>query len=143
VNFSVPRLWVRQVGLGILCQHKVGFERFFSELILGLILTLFLAGTYLQSDPISEDEFMTKWNPAIPVVDDTFISNTSLKLLTVSISIHFPPRTRYSNILLLLCGTSNRPCHAPVRRPLSHARALEGRTYQAVSVGHRGRHERP
>jgi sister chromatid cohesion protein DCC1 len=47
-------------------------------------LNFVLAGAYLQSDPISEDEFMTKWNTAI---GDTFISNTSLKLLTVSISI--------------------------------------------------------
>jgi sister chromatid cohesion protein DCC1 len=36
---------------------------------------------YLQSGPISEDEFMTKRNP---VVGDTFISNTSLKFLTVA-----------------------------------------------------------
>jgi hypothetical protein len=46
------------------------------------------------------------------------------------------------NILLPLCGTPNRPGHA-VRRPLSQARTLEGRTYQAISVGHRGRLERP
>ncbi|KAF8482774.1 sister chromatid cohesion protein Dcc1 [Russula ochroleuca] len=44
---------VRQVGLGILCQHK--------------------------TDPISEDEFIAKWNTA---VGDTFASHTSLKLLT-------------------------------------------------------------
>jgi len=44
---------VRQVGLGILRQRK--------------------------SDPISEDEFMEKWNTA---VGDTFASHTSLKLLT-------------------------------------------------------------
>ncbi|KAI0000385.1 sister chromatid cohesion protein Dcc1 [Russula vinacea] len=44
---------VRQVGLGILRQHK--------------------------TDSISEDAFMTKWNTA---VGDTFVSHTSLKLLT-------------------------------------------------------------
>ncbi|KAN0111869.1 hypothetical protein V8E52_008075 [Russula decolorans] len=47
---------VRQVGLGILRQ-------------------------YYKSEPISEDEFMTKWNTAVRV-GDTFISNTSLNLLT-------------------------------------------------------------
>jgi sister chromatid cohesion protein DCC1 len=35
----------------------------------------------LQNDPISQDEFVAKWNTA---VGDTFISYTSLKLLTVS-----------------------------------------------------------
>jgi hypothetical protein len=101
---------------------------------------------------------MTKWNTA---VGDTFISNTSLKLLTVIISISGfgalyngheigkPPLLTFSifllehvHILLPMCGASNRPCHA-VRRPLSHARTLEGRIHQAVSVGHRGGHERP
>ncbi|KAI9509500.1 sister chromatid cohesion protein Dcc1 [Russula earlei] len=43
---------VRQVGLGILRRHK--------------------------SDPISEEDFMAKWNTA---VGDTFVSHTSLKLL--------------------------------------------------------------
>jgi hypothetical protein len=46
------------------------------------------------------------------------------------------------NILLPPCRTSIRPRHA-VRGPLSHARTLEGRIHRAVSVGHRGRHERP
>jgi len=51
-NMDVEKV-VRQVGLGILRQYK--------------------------TDPISEDEFMTKWNTA---VGDTFVSRTSLKLLT-------------------------------------------------------------
>ncbi|KAH9961376.1 sister chromatid cohesion protein Dcc1 [Russula dissimulans] len=51
---------VRQVGLGILRQRKARAMRF-------------------QSDPISEDDFMAKWNT---VVGDTFASHTSLKLLT-------------------------------------------------------------
>jgi sister chromatid cohesion protein DCC1 len=70
---------VRQVGLSILSHYKVGFRphsSFDPNLVSGWYLL------YLQSDPISEDEFMTKWNTA---VGDTFISNTSLKLLTVSI----------------------------------------------------------
>ncbi|KAH9056583.1 sister chromatid cohesion protein Dcc1 [Lactarius vividus] len=57
---AANRLWkvdvekvVRQVGLGILRQHK--------------------------NDPVPEDEFMTKWNTA---VGDTFTSSTSLQLLT-------------------------------------------------------------
>ena len=37
---------------------------------------------FLQADPLSEDDFMAKWNTA---VGDTFVSHTSLKLLTVSI----------------------------------------------------------
>jgi hypothetical protein len=97
-----------------------------------------------------------------PAVGDPFVSNTSLKLLTVRVVTSFgfgalyngyeigklPLRTfstfllEHVNILLPLCGTSIRPCHA-VLRPLSHARMLEGRRHQAVSVGHRGRHERP
>ncbi|KAF8263504.1 hypothetical protein EI94DRAFT_1832278 [Lactarius quietus] len=44
---------VRQVGLGVLRQHK--------------------------NDPVPEDEFMDKWNTA---VGDTFVSSTSLQLLT-------------------------------------------------------------
>ncbi|KAI9461279.1 sister chromatid cohesion protein Dcc1 [Lactarius psammicola] len=44
---------VRQVGLGVLRQHK--------------------------NDPVPEDEFMAKWNTA---VGDTFASSTSLQLLT-------------------------------------------------------------
>jgi hypothetical protein len=65
---------VRQAGLGILRQYsRTSFD-----------LT-FVSGRYLlhlQSDPISEDESMTKWNTT---VGDTFISNASLNLLAVSI----------------------------------------------------------
>ena len=101
-----------------------------------------------------KDEFMTKWNTAL---GDTFISNTSLKLLTVSIPSpllaselligKLSPCTssifllEHVDILLPLYGTSNRPCHA-AHRPLSHARTLEGERLQAVSFGHHGRHER-
>src|ERR1700733_1265606 len=60
-----------------------------------------------------------------------------LPLLTFSIFL-----LEHVNILLPLCGTSDRPCHA-VRGPLSHARTLEGRRHQAISVGYRGRLERP
>ena len=42
---------------------------------------------FLLTDPISEDGFMTKWDT---VVGDTFISNTSLKLLIVYMHV-FPP----------------------------------------------------
>jgi sister chromatid cohesion protein DCC1 len=79
---------VRQVGLGILRQYKVSFsERFFlPALIPRLILTCFWLVLYLQSDPISEDEFVTKWNAA---VGDPFVSNTSLKLLTVRVVTSF------------------------------------------------------
>jgi len=52
---------VCQVGLGILRRWMVDFERLISfifALIPRLIPTLFLV-LYLQSDPISEDEFMT------------------------------------------------------------------------------------
>ncbi|KAH9017071.1 sister chromatid cohesion protein Dcc1 [Lactarius hengduanensis] len=51
-NVDIEKL-VRQVGLGVLRQHK--------------------------NDPVSEDEFMAKWNTA---VGDTFTSSTSLQLLT-------------------------------------------------------------
>ncbi|KAH8994018.1 sister chromatid cohesion protein Dcc1 [Lactarius akahatsu] len=51
-NVDVEKL-VRQVGLGVLRQHK--------------------------NDPVPEDEFMAKWNAA---VGDTFASSTSLQLLT-------------------------------------------------------------
>jgi len=37
-----------------------------------------------QNDPISEDDFMAKWNTA---VGDTFASHTSLELLTVRNSV--------------------------------------------------------
>jgi hypothetical protein len=53
-----------------------------------------LALNFLQSDPISEDEFMTKWNT---VVGDTFISNTSLKA-THSVYV-FPPLVRLRSSL--------------------------------------------
>jgi hypothetical protein len=94
---------------------------------------------------------MTKWNTA---VGDTSLSKYSLpsfgfealyndelvgKLPLLTFSVFLP---EHVNILLPLCRTSNRPCRA-VRRPLSHARTLEGRTHQAVFVGDRGRHERP
>jgi hypothetical protein len=136
---------VRQVGLGILRQYyKVGFERFLflpsnhSSFDPNLCFWLVL---YLQSEPISEDEFMTKWNTAVRV-GDTFISNTSLNLLTVSFPFpsfgfgtvysghetgKLPLRTfsiyvlDHINILLPLCGTSN--------RPLSYRRMLEGRIH--------------
>ena len=103
---------------------------------------------------------MTKWNTAI---GDTFISNTSLKLLTVSIpsplsapelfitdEIGQLPLLTFSiyllvlehvNIILLMRNFQS-TFHA-VRGPLSHTRTLEGRTHQAVSVGHCCRHERP
>jgi sister chromatid cohesion protein DCC1 len=74
---------MRKVGLGILRLVSSVFPPR-PQTTPRLILTLFLAVAYLQSDPISGDEFVTKWNTA---VGDTFISNTSLKLLTVSISI--------------------------------------------------------
>jgi len=51
-NVDVEKV-VRQVGLGVLRQHK--------------------------NDPVPEDEFMDKWNTA---VGDTFVSSTSLQLLT-------------------------------------------------------------
>ncbi|KAH9083683.1 hypothetical protein EDB83DRAFT_2330521 [Lactarius deliciosus] len=51
-NVDVEKL-VRQVGLGVLRQHK--------------------------NDPVPEDEFMAKWNTA---VGDTFAPSTSLQLLT-------------------------------------------------------------
>ena len=79
---------------------------------------------------------MTKWNTA---VGDTFVSHTSLKLLTVSILFvvlgvplipynwylgKLPPHffavfLKLDFILLSLCGTSNRPCDA-VHGPFSH-----------------------
>ena len=67
---------------------------------------------------------------------DAVIPNTSLKLLTVSASItsfdfgvsYFP----YAELPI-----------DPAIGPLSHAGTLEGRTLQAVSIEHRGRHERP
>jgi len=51
---------VRQIGLGVLRQHK--------------------------NDPVPEDDFMTKWKTA---VGDTFTSSTSLQLLTVSTAFFF------------------------------------------------------
>lgn len=73
---------VRQVGLGILRQHKVRCKRF--PLSFSLIPKVF--SYFLQTDSISKDAFMTKWNTA---VGDTFVSHTSLKLLTVSIPFFF------------------------------------------------------
>ncbi len=67
---------VRQIGLGILHQHKVRIRRK-AAFVFPLSLLPFF-----QNDPIPEDEFTTKWNTA---VGDTFVSHTSLKLLTVSI----------------------------------------------------------
>jgi hypothetical protein len=66
---------VRQVGLGILRQYMVGSRPHRSHPSFDpKFPTLFLVGN-LQSDPISEDEFMTKWNTA---VGNAFISNASL-----------------------------------------------------------------
>ena len=73
-NVDIDKV-VRQVGLGILRQHKVGSARI-SQSIWYV--------TLLQNDPVPEDEFMTKWNTA---VGDTFASNTSLHLLTVSTTL--------------------------------------------------------
>jgi hypothetical protein len=70
---------VRQVGLGILRQYKVGFSRRFSFPPPSFFVRsqlLFLVGAYLQSDPISEDQLMTKWNIA---VGDTFISDAHFR----------------------------------------------------------------
>ena len=53
-----------------------------------------LALNFLQSDPISEDEFMTKWDTG---VGDTFISNTSLKA-THSVYVS-PPLVRLRSSL--------------------------------------------
>jgi sister chromatid cohesion protein DCC1 len=64
---------VRQVGLGILRFRAVSFPSLIPCLVL-----------YLQSDPISDDEFMTKYNIA---VGDTFISNTPRRLFTVCIPL--------------------------------------------------------
>ena len=62
---------MRQVGLGV-CWHNVNFGEHFPSFstpktIPRVILT-FVSGWHLlclQSDPISEDEFMTKWNTAV------------------------------------------------------------------------------
>jgi hypothetical protein len=57
-------------------------------------------------------------------------ASTSAHLLSIFLLEH-------ANILLPLCRTSNRPCHA-VHGPFSHSRTpLEGRTHHAVYVGHR------
>ena len=64
---------VRQVGLGILRRHKVRMSAYYPD---------YCFPYSFQNDPISQDEFVAKWNTA---VGDTFVSYTSLKLLTVSI----------------------------------------------------------
>jgi len=132
--------WCVKVGLGILrqystIQYEVGVFFFFPRPHASFDpnFCFWLALNFLQSDPISEDEFMTKWDT---VVGDTFISNTSLKLLIVY--MYSLPLFGFG--ALYDGRTSNRPCHA-VHGPLSQSRTLEGRTHRAVSVGHRGRHE--
>ena len=107
---------VRQSRPGYFASVQGQFPRtfFFLPSILVDPYFCFWRVLYLQNDPISEDEFMTKWNTT---VGDTFISNTSLRLLTVSIPsplsvsgalyngrrnreiisaylLHFPPQTR-------------------------------------------------
>jgi hypothetical protein len=104
-------------------------------LISRLILTLFLAGN-LQSDPISEDEFMTRWNTA---VGDTFISNASLNgkyplpsssfealyngrrngETTCAHLIHFPCRTRQYPTSIVR-NTSSRICRTCIAVGTKH-----------------------
>jgi hypothetical protein len=153
---------VCQVGLGILRRWMVDFERLISfifALIPRLIPTLFLV-LYLQSDPISEDEFMTmKYRrrrcfyfqqipqathskyplPSFGLGSPLYRTTKIGKLFLRTFAIFLLENV---DILLPLWGTFNRLCHA-VRGPLSHTQTLEGRGHQAVSVGHRGRHERP
>ena len=74
---------VCQVSLGILRQHKVGFNEF---LFLPPSILVLIQTCFLQSDPISKDEFMTKWNTAI---GDTFSSSTSLELLMLNTILSF------------------------------------------------------
>jgi sister chromatid cohesion protein DCC1 len=80
---------VRQVGLGILRQHKVWFKPF--SALVPIDRKCF--SYFSQTDPISEDEFMAEWNTA---VGDTFVSHTSLKLLTVSIYFLGHPHPLYT-----------------------------------------------
>ena len=85
---------VRQVGLGILRQYKIGFRPHSS------IDFNFVHGWYLQSlqsDPISEDELMTKWNTAVLVGT---LSNTPRNRETTSAHLRrFPPPTHYLSLV--------------------------------------------
>lgn len=84
---------VRQVGLGILRQHKVVFASFFHARVSGVLISVtpLLFAPSLQNDPVPEDEFMDKWNTA---VGDTFATSTSLQLLKVSAAFFLSPLIR-------------------------------------------------
>ena len=117
--------WARKGGASSRLGYSASVRRWFRR-------------PFLQSDLISDDEFTTKWDTAVLV--ESALSNTPqigrlpLRIFAVSLLLH--------TSIFPLCGTSNRPCRT-IRRPLSHARTLEGKTHQAVSIRHRSRHEGP
>ena len=100
---------VRQVGLGVcvgttLISVSI-FLLFPSPKTIPRVILTFVSGWYLlclQSDPISEDEFMTKWNTAVGY--DLFSFPTHLSVYSLSFIPSFGSNTF---ILLLLCGTFN------------------------------------
>jgi hypothetical protein len=119
---------VRQVGLGIMCPYKVGFgERFFSrrQTIPRLILTLFLVLTCRVHDKM---EYRRRRYFLFPTHPSRYSHLLSISIPSFGFGVpcaELPtdPAMRFADLFLT-------------------RESLEGRTHQAVSVGHRSRHER-